>query len=268
MPDPLGLAVIGDLAQVLQQAAVPGHVQHVEIRPGPAGQRPGIKRRRQRRDPARGQLPDPVLLRLPVIGEMRGAAAAPVPRGLPGRGEPARLIGRPGVPGRAGERLHRGRPHPERPHMIGGQAAQHRRQRPRRRVRHRLRGRQHAQPLVRHHTLQPLGPLHRIPPDERIPHRNPPRRRPERAQHQRHPARLSHVPQHPARRRRPQRMVPGHQRVVPGHLTVRDKADLQLHALICHPALLPHQVSDVRQTYRRRSPSYSPTLAQALGALP
>jgi len=166
VPRPLRLAVAGHLRQVPQQAFVTAHVQLAEVRAGQAGQRPGVERRGQRRQPAWRQLPDPVRLRPPVMHEMRRAAGPPVPGGQPGLREPARRVSRPGAGLRVGERLHRCQPRPERLKVIGRQLAQHLRQRPRRRVRNRLRFRQHAQPLVAAHPLQPLRALDRVPPDE------------------------------------------------------------------------------------------------------
>jgi hypothetical protein len=103
-------------------------------------------------------------------------------------------------------------------------------------------GRQHAQPLVRAHPLQPRRPLPVIPAHVLIPDRDTPRRRPERAQHHRHPARLRDVPQHPARRRHPQPVMLLHQRVVPSHLIGAGKTDSQpagIIPLISHPAVIP-----------------------------
>ena len=236
VPHPLRLAVVGDLAQVVQQPAVPLDPQRVEVRGAPPGQRRRVEPRRQGCRPARDQLIQPAVLRPPVVKVMRAAAAAPEPGGLPHGGEPARLVRRPGVSRRVGERLRHDQPHPERRQVIGGQPAQHRRQRPRRRVRHPRRGRQHAQPLVRAHPLQPRRPLLVAPPQVRVPDRDPPRRRPERAQHHRRPIGFSHVPQHPARRRRAQAVMLSHQLVVPPGLRPGDKTDLQLNALISHPA--------------------------------
>ena len=239
MPDPLRLAVVADPAKVVQQPAVPVGFQLVEVRCPPPGQHRRVEPGLQRRRAARHHLPQPVRLRLPVTGVMRGAAAAPVPGGLPGRGEPARLVHRPRVRRRVGERLHRHQPDPERRQVVAGQPPQHRAQRPRRRVRQPCRGRQHAQPLIAAHPLQPRPALLLVPPQVRITDRDPPRRRPERAQHHRDPAGLRDVPQHPARRRRSQAVVPGHQLVVPPGLRLADQADLQLKALISHTAHIP-----------------------------
>ena len=110
VPDPLRLAVVADPAKVVQQPAVPVGFQLVEVRCPPPGQHRRVEPGLQRRRAARHQLSQPVRLRLPVTGVMRGAAAAPVPGGLPGRGEPARLVHRPRVRRRVGERLHRHQP--------------------------------------------------------------------------------------------------------------------------------------------------------------
>ena len=249
MPDPFGLAVVGDPGQVLQQAALPADPEPVEVRRPAPGQHRRVEPRGQRRDPARGQLTQPQLFRLPVIRVVVTAAAAPVPGGQSGRGEAAGRVHRPGMGRGVGERLRRHQPHPERRKVIGGQRSQHRGQRPRGGMAHRLRGgRQHAQPLVRAHPLQPGGPLPVIPPDVPVADRDPPRRRPERAQHQRLPGGLGHVAQHPARRRRPQRVVLLHQRVVPGHLIGADKTDGQLAgiiSLISHRAGIPETRANV-----------------------
>ena len=252
MPHPLRLAVVGHLRQVLQQGLAPGgtgraDVQRAEVRLRAAGQRAGVERRRQCREPAGDQLPDPVLLRLPVVGEMRTAPGPPVPGGLPGPGEPARRVGRARMRGRVGERLDRRQPHPEHPHVVGREAAQHRAQRPRRRVRYPAGGRQHAQTLVAADPLQPLVPLHRVPADELIPGRDAPRRRPERAQHHRRPLVLGDVPQHPARRRHPQHVMLAHQLVVPARLRLAYQADLQLKVPgISHPSLIPQTAPEVQ----------------------
>jgi hypothetical protein len=127
-------------------------LQPAEVRCPAPGQHRRVEPRRQRRDPARGQLAQPACLRLPVIGVVVPAAAAPVPGRAHGRGEPARLVHRPGIGGRDGERLDRHQPDPERRQVIAGQ-------RPRPGMRNAGGGRPHAQPLVRAHPLQPRRPL-------------------------------------------------------------------------------------------------------------
>ena len=248
MPPALGLAVVGDLRQVLQQPALPADPEPVEVRRPAPGQHWRVEPRGQRRDPARGQLIQPACLRLTVKRVVVTAAAAAVPGGRPDRSEIAGRVHRPGLGGRVGERLRRHQPHPERRQVIPGQRPQHRAQRPRPGMAHRGGGRQHAQPLVRAHPLQPRRPLPVIPPDVPVADREPPRRRSERPQHKRHPAGLRDVAQHPARRRHPQRMMLFHQRVVPGHLIGADKTDSQLTgiiSLISHPAGIPETHEDV-----------------------
>ena len=248
MPLSFRLAVVGDLRQVLQQPALPADPEPVEVRRAAPGQHRGVEPGGQRRDPARGQLIQPAGLRPPVIGVVVTAAAAAVPGSTPDRGEVAGRVHRPGMGGRVGERLRRHQPHPGRRQVITGQRPQHRAQRPRPGMAHRGGGRQHAQPLVRAHPLQPRRPLPVIPAHMLIANRDPPRRRPERPQHKRHPAGLRDVAQHPARRRHPQRVMLLHQRVVPGHLIVADKTDSQLASiisLISHPAGIPETHADV-----------------------
>ena len=248
MPPALGLAVVGDLRQVFQQPVLPADPEPVEVgRPAP-GQHRRVEPGGQRRDPARGQLIQPACLRLTVIRIVVTAAAAAVPGGRSHRSEVAGRVHRPGMGGRVGERLRRHQPHPERRQVISGQRPQHRAEGPRPGMAHRGGGRQHAQPLVRAHPLQPRRPLPVIPAHVLIADREPPRRRPERPQHKRHPAGLRDVTQHPARRRHPQRVMLLHQRVVPGHLIGADKTDSQLTgiiSLISHPAGIPETHADV-----------------------
>ena len=135
MPPAFRLAVVGDLRQVLHQPVLAADPEPVEVRRAAPGQHRRVEPGGQRRDPARGQFPQPACLGLPVIGVVVTAAAAAVPGGRPGGGEPACLVHRPGVRRRVGERLHRHQPHPERRQVITGQRPQHRAQRPRRRMR-------------------------------------------------------------------------------------------------------------------------------------
>ena len=148
MPDALGLAVVGDLAQVMQQPVPGAHLKGVEVGDAAAGQHRGIKPRRQRRrSPLPGSSCSQYVFGWPCRTYRTGRRFARTPPGTRSR-EVARRVHRPGMGRRVGERLHRHQPHPERPLVVAGQRARHRGQRPRRRVRYRRHGRQHAQPLV------------------------------------------------------------------------------------------------------------------------
>ena len=97
MPPALGLAVVGDLRQVLQQPALPADPEPVEVRRPAPGQHRRVEPGGQRRDPARGQLIQPACLRLTVIRVVVTAAAAAVPGGRSHRSEVAGRVHRPGM---------------------------------------------------------------------------------------------------------------------------------------------------------------------------
>ena len=80
VPDALGLAVVGDLAQVMQQPVPGAHLKGVEVGDAAAGQHRGIKPRRQRRDPAAGQLISQYVFGWPCRTYRAGPALRRTPR--------------------------------------------------------------------------------------------------------------------------------------------------------------------------------------------
>jgi hypothetical protein len=101
---------------------------------------------------------------------VRPAAGAGVPGGQPGRGEPGRGIDRAGAAGGIGEGRRR-QLLAEGGQVVGGQPAQHRRQRGRGQVVLPA-GRQHAQPLVARHGPEPGAALLIVPAQELLPGRH------------------------------------------------------------------------------------------------